>query len=268
MASTRRMSEMRWLAIVASAFACCIVGFGLNGADVAVKAAGSTESMYRAEVVGVLLTAEKMYDAGDVARWSGTLRVDEVTSGQQPKVGQVVALEYAMPASPGAKAPRVGYQVQAKISAQAAAKGKALLWVAEETPTVLGRGELIRPGEGAVADLGSPKAKILVKMCAPLQTDCHVETASLLKALAQREPERVRVQLFDMRSPGGRGEMQREGLSCATVLVNNRYEFTLAGPEGERKVALWHRPNSPQASYNSADAVTVVEQEIKRLYSE
>lgn len=259
---------MRSLAIVATAFACCILGLGMNGAEVAVKAASSAQSMYRAEVVGVLLAAEKMYDAGEVARWSGTLRIDEVTSGGQPKVGQMIELEYPAPASPRARAPGVGYQIQAKISAEAAAEGKALLWVAEETPEVRGRGELIRPGEGAVADLGSPKAKILVKMCAPLHTECHIETANLLKALAAREPERVRVQLFDMRSPAGRAEMQREGLGCATVLVNNRYEFTLAGPEGERKVALWHRPNSPQASYNSADAVAVVEQEIERLYPE
>lgn len=259
---------MRWLTMVASAFACCIFGLAVNGAEVAAKAASSAQSMYRAEVVGVLLTAEKMYDAGDVARWSGTLRIDEVTSGGRPMVGQAIALEYATTASPQARALGVGYQIQAKISAEAAAEGKALRWVAEETPKVLGRGELIRPGEGAVADLGSPEAKILVKMCAPLHTDCHIETANLLKALAGREPERVRVQLFDMASPAGRAEMQREGLSCATVLVNNRYEFTLAGPEGERKVALWHRPNSPQASYNSADAVAVVEQEIKRLYPE
>jgi len=259
---------MRSLAIVASAFACCILGIGVNGAEVSVKAASSTESMYRAEVVGVLLAAEKMYDAGEVARWSGTLRIDQVIGGRQPKVGQVIALEYAATASPRAKAPGVGYQIQAKISAEAAAKGKALRWVAEETSKVLGRGEMIRPGEGAVADLGSPEAKVLVKMCAPLRPECHRETANLLKALAEREPERVRVQLFDMGSPAGRAEIQREGLSCATVLVNNRYEFTLAGPEGERKVALSHRPNSPQASYNSADAVAVVEQEIERLYPE
>lgn len=260
---------MRSLAIVASAFACCILGLGVNGAEVAVEAASSTESMYRAEVVGVvLLSAEKMYEAGDVARWSGMLRIDEVTSGGQPKVGQVIALEYPATALPRAKAPGVGYQIQAKISAQADAEEKALRWVAEETPKVLGRGELIRPGEGAAADLGSPKAKILVKMCAPLHTECHIETANLLKALAQREPERVRVQLFDMRSRAGRGEMQREGLRCATVLVSNRYEFTLAGPEGERRVTLWHRPNTPQASYNSVDVVAVVEQEIRRLYPE
>jgi len=259
---------MRSLALVASAFACFIVGVAGNGAEVAVGATSSAQGMYRAEVVGVLLASEKMYDAGEVARWSGELRVDEVISGRQPKAGQVVALEYPATASPRGKAPGVGYQIRAEISGQAAAKGKALRWVAAETPKVLGRGELIRPGEGAVADLGSPEAKILVKMCAPLQTECHIETANLLKALAEREPERVRVQLFDMRSPAGRAEMQREGLSCATVLVNNRYEFALAGPERERKVALWHRPNSPQASYNSADAVAVVEQEIKRLYPE
>jgi hypothetical protein len=90
----------------------------------------------------------------------------------------------------------------------------------------------------------------------------------LLRDFAAREPDRVRIQLFDMKSVAGREEMRKERLSCATVLVNNRFEFTLDGPSGKRQVALQHHPNDPTSSYNSEDVISVVEQEIKRLYPE
>lgn len=61
--------------------------------------------------------------------------------------------------------------------------------------------------------------------------------------------------------------MSRERLTCATVLVNNRYEFTLKGEGEARKVQLWHRPNTPTSSYSSEDAAAVVEQEAERVYS-
>ena len=131
---------------------------------------------------------------------------------------------------------------------------------------VLGRGEFVNPGQNPTLDLGSPEAKVLVKLLAPLQHECHQKTVELLKELAAREPERVRVQVFDMadREGMGRKEMLRERTMCATVLVNNRYEFTL----GERKVVLSHKPNEPKSTYNSEDVIAVVEQEIKRLYGE
>jgi hypothetical protein len=122
----------------------------------------------------------------------------------------------------------------------------------------------VNPGENPALDLGSPEAKVLVKLLAPLVHGCHQRTVDLLRELAAREPERVRVQVFDMATPPGRMEMMRERIRCATVLVNNRYEFELDG----RKIAMWHKPNVPNASYNSEDAVAIAEQEIELLYGD
>lgn len=144
---------------------------------------------------------------------------------------------------------------------------EARIWVAGVLKP-LGRGELVNPGDGAAVDLGSPEAKVLVKMFAPLGIACHQKTADLLKELAGREGERVRVQLFDMRQPEGRREMQRERIRCATVLINNRMSFTLERKEGRREVVLSHRPNEARSSYNSEDVIAVAEGEVGRLYSE
>jgi hypothetical protein len=48
--------------------------------------------------------------------------------------------------------------------------------------------------------------------------------------------------------------------------VNNRYQFTLDRDGRKRSVELIHRPNTPESTYNSEDAVAVVQQEVARLY--
>lgn len=133
----------------------------------------------------------------------------------------------------------------------------------------LGRGEFVNPGENPSVDLGSPSAKVLVKFFAPLHADCHRKTADLLRGIAEQEPDKVRLQIFDVsdrNNPAARQGMMRERLTCATVLVNNRYEFTLKRDGQERAVQLFHKPNEPDSSYNSEDALAVVQQEITRLY--
>jgi len=130
----------------------------------------------------------------------------------------------------------------------------------------LGRGEFVNPGKSPSRDLGSPNAKVLVKLLAPLQSECHRQTADLLQGIAAEEPDKVRVQIFDVTEPAAREEMVRERLNCATVLVNNRYQFTLDRNGRKRAVELIHRPNTPESTYNSEDALAVVRQEIARLY--
>ena len=136
-------------------------------------------------------------------------------------------------------------------------------WRVEVAPERLGRGELVNPGQGATFDSGAPDAaRLLVKLFAPLHADCHQETVKVLKELAAQEPARVRVQIFDLTQAPSRAEAERERLTCATVLVNNRVAFTL----GDRSVALHHRPNQPGSSYRSEDVRAVVELELERLY--
>jgi hypothetical protein len=124
----------------------------------------------------------------------------------------------------------------------------------------------VNPGSQPSRDLGSPNAKVLVKLFAPLQPECHRLTADLLQAIAAQQPDKVRVQIFDVAEPAAREEMGRERLTCATVLVNNRYQFTLDRDGLKRAVELIHRPNTPESTYSSEDAVAVVQQEMARLY--
>ena len=160
----------------------------------------------------------------------------------------------------------MGDQVRATLQPPKEVGG--IVWTAEGLE-MLGRGELVKPGEGAAADLGSRDAKVLVKMFAPLgRAECHQKTAELLTELAERDGERVRVQIHDMTQAAGREEMQRERIRCATVFVNNRFVFTLEGTEGTRRVVLSHNPNEPQSTYKSEDVIAVAEQEIARLYPE
>ncbi len=260
---------------------CVILGlvcalFVIGGVAPAVSAA-SAESMYQVqEVVGTLLSAQRMYDSGQVILFSGQLRVDEGAAALKP--GTNCAVRYPVPSTTLPEfIPGSGDQIKAKLYQQLGSN----TWEAAQAPMLLGRGELLRPGRNAAFDSNAPKARVLVKMLAPL-TDCHAKTVELLKELAAREPERVRVQIFDTRTPSGRDEMRSERLNCATVLVNNRYEFEIgepfdfaqgkpAGkpstqPAGKRKVYLHHRPNDSQSPYNSEDVITVVEQELRRLY--
>jgi len=221
--------------------------------------------MYAEQVVGTLLEAHRMYTS-DGSEWQQCeLRVDATESAKSRlTVGQAVKAKYqlAKGLSP-LQRPGVGDQIRATLQPPKEVGG--IVWTAEGLE-MLGRGELVNPGEGAAVDLGARDAKVLVKMLAPLGSACQGETVELLQGLAEREGERVRVQIFNMREAAGRREMRRERIRCATVLINNRFVFTLEGAEGTRTVVLSHNPNGPQSTYNSEDVIAVVTRDIARLY--
>ncbi len=232
------------------------------------KAAEAAVMYLEEMVVGTVLASQKMYTEEEVVWYRVELRVDRTAAEDSTlEAGQVLNVRYHVAeALQAGLMPRVGREVSVTLRRPAEAGGDE--WTTEAM-AIVGRGEMVNPGEGAVVDLGSPEAKVLVKMFAPLRPACHQKTVELLNDLAAREPERVRVQLFDMaRGPRARREMRREGVNCATVLVNNRMKFTLEGEEGARKVVLSHMPNEERSTYNSEDVIAVVEQEISRLYPE
>jgi hypothetical protein len=222
------------------------------------------------ELVGTLLSSAVMYGPGEKTAWlTGDLRID--TGTKDYPQGARVALHFPISPNQPKLIPSVGDQIKATAHPD---RGTVLAYQAttipmlraEKTPVIIGRGEILRPGEGAAFDSGPADAKVLVKMYAPLQTECHAKTAKLLKELAAREPVRVRVQIFDMSSVAARADMKREQLGCATVLVNNRTDFILDIPGGKRKVTLSHRPNINKPTYYSEDVINVVEQELKGFY--
>lgn len=196
-----------------------------------------------------------------------SLRIDAVeTPEASVGPGTVVALRYRPDQIPERARLGLGDQIRVNVRPEGEAVEEVL--VATQALELLGRGEFVNPGEGAVFDQGSPQAKVLVKMLVPLAPACHQETARLLRELAARELQGVRVQIFDQSGAAGRQESNRERLHCATVLVNNRYQFTLSGAEEPREVQLYRRPNYPSSTYNSQDVIAVVEQELRRLYPE
>jgi hypothetical protein len=186
-----------------------------------------------------------------------SLRVDRVETEGAPRPGQVLPVE---PTRELHFRVRVGEQLRLVMTPTLGSHHAA--WRVETAPERLGRGELVDPGQGASFDSGAPDAHVLVKFFAPLHADCHQETVKALKELAAQERSRVRVQIFDLTQAPSRAEAEREGLTCASVLVNNRVAFTL----GDRPVALHHRPNQPGSSYRSEDVRAVVAQELQRLY--
>jgi hypothetical protein len=186
-----------------------------------------------------------------------SLRVDRVETEGAPHPGQVLPVQQA----PGLSF-RVRLGEQVRVSLVPIPESTPAAWRVEVAPEQMGRGELVNPGQGASFDSGAPDARVLVKFFAPLHADCHQETVKVLKDLAAQEPSRVRVQIFDLTQAPSRAEAEREGLTCASVLVNNRVAFAL----GDRPVALHHRPNQPGSSYRSEDVRAVVAQELQRLY--
>lgn len=248
----------------------CAVAFAAPAVAAAEATAGKvaeSEAMYRVEeLVGTLIATQKMYSS-DAGMWyRGELRVDEAPGERsERKAGEVLPIRYQVGRRAKGGLPGLGDKVQVKVARETAG---AEDWVVQGEVRVLGRGEFINPGKGAATDLGSSEARILVKLLAPLAPQCHRDTARLLTELGQQEPERVRIQIFDMMTPAGREEVNRERLHCATVLVNNRYRFALHTPEGRREVAFHRRPNSPRSLYNSEDVIAVVRQESARLYPE
>lgn len=246
------MRMVRWMILWAAA--------GLMGA----AASGWAEAGAQT-VIGTITALTEPQSGEEKALYSCELRVDQV-KGEEAKAqaGEAIAVRWERQQVPARLRLGLGDQIQVALgSAEGGAGGRLV----EGEVVYLGRGEFLNPGQHPSLDLGSPQARVLVKMFAPLQSECHLKTAELLRGIAAQDPQRVRVQIFDVYQPAAREEMSRERLTCATVLVNNRYEFTLKGEGEARKVQLWHRPNTPTSSYSSEDAAAVVEQEAKRVYS-
>ncbi len=273
---------MRWTLLAwAAGLVCAAALMGVGAGPMAGRLA-ATHALYAPEgtieVIATLLSAQNMYDS-KTERWVlYEMRIDSLPGAEggpsassgsgkgEPKaelrIGEVLSVQYQMSKMlPPPRRSRPGDQVRAFLKQEEGPKGKG--WVAVGTVETVGRGEAVLPGKNPAIELGSPEAKVLVKVLAPLGTECHQKTVELLKELSQREPKRLWVQVFDPGTVEGKAEMMRERLHCATVLINNRFEFTL----GDRKVTLSHRPNDPKSTYNSEDVITIAQQEIARVYA-
>ena len=246
---------VRWL-LLGAIVACAICSSAIAG--------DTAQEKFTATIVAMRAAAA----SGDAEAVEIDLRLDVAGTGMTGP-GQLARVRCAADQRPQDR-PRLGLGDQLRMTAELAPSpdtdGIDFAGAAAGPIEYLGRGELVNPGENPTIDRGSPKAKVLAKLLAPLAPDCHKKTSGLLVALATQHPEKLRVQIFDMFSPGGRAEMNRERLNCATVLVNNRHDFQIKVGDRVRKVQFVHRPNMPNSTYASEDVVTVITREIARLY--
>ncbi len=191
-------SRVLALAVIVG-LACCALALGAEA-----QPAPESPSL---TVIGALVKIEKL-ESADGEEWSAlSLRADRPVEGQVA-VGDVLSLRCLRSKLKGIG---LGDEVKATLG-PAAEDGKRR--VVEEI-TRLGRGEFLNPAEKATEDLGSPNAKVLVKMFAPLGIACHQTTVDLLKELAAEEPERLRVQFFDFHD--------REAVAEATSTIARRW---------------------------------------------
>jgi len=244
----------RWVLPVA-VVACVLCGNAI--------AADTIQAKFTATVIAMRAVA----DPGKADLFELDLRIDTAEKELIP-AGNIARVRGASDQRPQ-NSPRLGLGDQVQMAAELAPSRDTdgIDFAGAAGPIeYLGRGEFINPGENPTLDRGSPKAKVLAKLLAPLAPDCHQKTAGLLVALAAQHPEKLRVQIFDMFSAAGGAEMNRERVNCATVLVNNRHDFQLEEGDRLRKLQFVHRPNMPNSTYASEDVVTVITREIARLY--
>jgi len=118
----------------------------------------------------------------------------------------------------------------------------------------------------AVEELGNKDARVTVKAFVPTRVECHQKTIQILREIVKREPERVFVQIYELRTPECTEEMEKFNITCASVFVNgkNRYEITRDGKVTHIEMA--HRPNDPNSTYSSEDVRAVIAQAIMKEY--
>jgi len=114
--------------------------------------------------------------------------------------------------------------------------------------------------------LGDPKAKVRVVAVVPMGVACHMQTMQILQEIAKADPERVRVEFYDMNSPQGQKELAKHGIHCATVLVNGKFEWKVKRNGKEQTVVCQRKPNEPMSTYYSTDLIEIVHQELQRQY--
>lgn len=118
-------------------------------------------------------------------------------------------------------------------------------------------------GKGNI--LGPANAKVQVIAVVPMGVECHMQTIEVLREIAKADPKRVRVEIYDMNSSQGQQVLGKHGVHCATVFVNDKFEFKVKVNGTEKYIVCQKKPNVPGA-YFSTDLIEIVHQELQKHY--
>ncbi|MCC6442131.1 MAG: hypothetical protein IT210_01605 [Armatimonadetes bacterium] len=118
----------------------------------------------------------------------------------------------------------------------------------------------------AAEEMGNKDAKVIVKAFLPTQVDCHRKTINILKDIAQKDPDRVYIRIYELRTDESNREIQKYNLSCASVFVNDKNQFRIDRNGKPVSIEMTHKPNEPDSTYNSEDVQEVIAQAVREAY--
>jgi len=111
--------------------------------------------------------------------------------------------------------------------------------------------------------VGNADAQVKVTAVLPVSVGCQDDVGLYLLSLARRFPDRLCVQVLDMKQEDGRRFMAGQGLKCASVVVNGKTQFELDA-DGDK--LLLEGP--PGVNYTLEELRRALISEMKRLQAE
>ena len=112
---------------------------------------------------------------------------------------------------------------------------------------------------------GSAKAKVKVIAVIPTMVKCQKETCELIRSIAEKYPDMVHAEFYDMMMDDGAKILREREAECSTIFVNGKFRFTIKSEEdnGTEDVCF---SGSPNAKYDLDQIVTVIKNKIKEAY--
>jgi hypothetical protein len=101
-------------------------------------------------------------------------------------------------------------------------------------------------------------AKMKANCILPSSGDCHSPAVQMLKGVAQRYPDKVRVEFATMEQLGEKALTQQVGSYCAAVIINGKSDFDVAFEGSTRHVSLVGSAPSHYSLRDLLDCVTTV----------
>lgn len=112
--------------------------------------------------------------------------------------------------------------------------------------------------------VGSPNAKVRIKLFVQSMNPCHAATVDLLKKVAEALPKRIRVEFLDTMTQEGFEARQRAAIACEVGLLINDQKTVKVPYQGQTFQFSFHGPIGMGMSPELLERA--VEQELKKQY--
>ncbi len=114
------------------------------------------------------------------------------------------------------------------------------------------------------ATLGNPDAKVKTTVYIPAQEGCGNETALFMYRLSKANPTKLSVTVMDFKGSEGAASQQKEGVSCAGILINGKQQVTVKSPTGQPRTINFH--SNMGDTYKETDVYLALDQAFGQAY--